>query len=963
MANNKPQGTAVAPQGTAVAPQGTAVAPQGTAVAPQGTAVAPQGTAVAPQGTSVTPQGTSVSQKGSGPTQNGSRQRLQKGDTLTIDGKTYRIVREFNSGSEAELFEASCSGKSYGLKLYRKGFKPNSQVRPMLDQLKGKGYAADILSAGKVTHGGVSYDYELMDWFPLGSSNAAGIKGNSDAILALTIKTALALDAFHKAGFVHKDIKPANILIKDKGSWDSVICDFGIADVMTDGKAITKQSRTPIYAAPEIYDPKKAKAIVDGENLFEITGKADYYALGMTILCLWYGESEFQVKETDMSITKLTTGITVPSDMPDPLATIARGLLLKNPLKRWDLDEIQNFLAGGNFSVKEDEILEDLNIVYNAGKNQIANTVEQLAIFMVDDLELAKRYLYKGKLRDWLKSRPELQDELENIVEKRYPKDMNLGVMAAVYALDPDFGFFMSGWDRKTGEETMISARDSGEVIKFCTENFCDDETKEKIVSDLFTDWLDMEFFDDCWRVKMIVPKQVKDPDDRTQEIDMAFRLRIQAMDPLCDICLCNDVNDPLYAMTGPAIGRLMNVAYQTLMVDFADDPDELLDNWKDPKYAPYNTHMDESLLYYLVLNDNYEESYLHRFFETKGKRFKAQDTTLKNEINRRYHPDRNQLRQEDEAILDDTCIMRIISAYGHKPTYRFFGTDIEVSDLSQFKRQLGKKKMVQDAYYEYGLAGWLGIQYHENPHADFSAQYSYERQLLEYTKCLGAIDPENTDFVNYSNAAEEARELASGSGDEAGKTRLKETAQKAIAIVFGVMPLIYLTIRIIGALIHDPVLSSDIEFSGIFYTVGIIVAIVMFFAGETDSIIACILAGAIVSGVIWLVLAFLAPFLLWIYLAMVIAAMVYFCRKTVFSQSSYYSDVNTGATPGFEELELEPLHYAYSDEDEFDSSLNSLYDNDNIEDWEEELKTRRKPLILFIACTVILLALGSFLP
>ena len=64
MADNKPQGTAVAPQGTAVAPQGTAVAPQGTAVAPQGTAVAPQGTAVAPQGTAVAPQGTAAAPQG-----------------------------------------------------------------------------------------------------------------------------------------------------------------------------------------------------------------------------------------------------------------------------------------------------------------------------------------------------------------------------------------------------------------------------------------------------------------------------------------------------------------------------------------------------------------------------------------------------------------------------------------------------------------------------------------------------------------------------------------------------------------------------------------------------------------------------------------------------------------------------------------------------------------------------------
>lgn len=960
MADNKPQGTAVAPQGTAVAPQGTAVAPQGTAVAPQGTAVAPQGTAVSPQGTAAAPQGTSAAPKG---TSSAGPHTLKAGDVITIDGKDYKVVREFNSGSEAELYEVSSGRKSYGLKLYRKGFKPNGKVKPVLDKIKGQGYTADILSVGKTTRGGVSYEYELMDWYPIGSANAAGLKGNSKAILAITIKTALALDVFHKAGFIHKDIKPANILIKDNTTWDTVICDFGIADILKNGKAATRQLRTPIYAAPEIYDPKKAISIVDGQNLFEITGKADYYALGMTILSLWYGESEFMVKETDMSIKKLTTGIVVPSDMPDPLATIARGLLLKNPLKRWDLDEIQNFLNGGNFSVQEDEILEDLGIVYNAGKNQTANTVQELARFMIEDLDLAKRYLYKGKLKAWLKARPEIQDELEDIVEKRYPKDMDLGVWAAIYALDPEYGFLMSGWNRQTGEEAYLSARNSDEVVKFCTENYCDFETKERIASDLFIDWLKLEYFDELWRIEELVPKRTRDEDERQKEIDIVFRLRIQTMDPLCDICLCNNVNDPLYAMTGASIARLMNVAYQTLHVDFIDDADSLIDEWKTKKYAPYNTHMDELLLFYIIETDDYEKSYLHRFFQTKGKRFKDQDATLKSEINKRFNPGRNQLRPDDDAIIEGTTIMRLISAYGHTPTYRFYGTTTEVSDISQLRRQLGKKKMMEDAFYEHSLGGWLTVQFHENPHADFSAQYSYEKKLLEYTECVGAIDPENSYYVNYQSAADEAKQLASECGGNVKKTYVRDMAQKALAVIFGVIPLLYLTIRIIGALINEPMLSSDVEFSSIFYSIGLIVAVIVFFTGEMDSCIACLIVGAIASGVVWLVLSFLAPFLLWIFLALVIFVIIYFSRKTLFTDSGYSDSARNVTNPGFEELVLEPLHYAYTDTEEFDSSINGMIDDTDVEDWLDDLKTRRRPLILFIVSTIVLLVLGGFLP
>ena len=78
------------------------------------------------------------------------------------------------------------------------------------------------------------------------------MKGNAQAILAIALKTAMALDKLHKEGILHKDVKPANILIKDRDSWDTVLCDFGIADIMdAQGTCATTQVRTPIYAAPE----------------------------------------------------------------------------------------------------------------------------------------------------------------------------------------------------------------------------------------------------------------------------------------------------------------------------------------------------------------------------------------------------------------------------------------------------------------------------------------------------------------------------------------------------------------------------------------------------------------------------------------------------------------------------------------------------------------------------------------
>ena len=265
-----PQKTAVAPQETTATPQKTKVAPQKTAVAPQAT---PQKTAVAPQKTAVTPQNADGAEQGVKPS----------GRKVTFDSAQW-----LNSGAEADIKIVDKDDKKYALKVYHKGFHPNKKIFPTLKRLGGKGVIADVYEIGVRKDG---LQVELMEYIPGGSLARYDLKGNATAITTIVLRTAMALDACHKYGIIHKDIKPANILVKDTSLWDCVLCDFGIADLInSDGKVITRQSRTPIYAAPEIYDPSYAKAKIDGNDLFEITPAADFYSLGMTALCLWSGE-------------------------------------------------------------------------------------------------------------------------------------------------------------------------------------------------------------------------------------------------------------------------------------------------------------------------------------------------------------------------------------------------------------------------------------------------------------------------------------------------------------------------------------------------------------------------------------------------------------------------------------------------------------------------------------------------
>lgn len=301
--------------------QKTAVAPQKTAVAPQKTAVASQRTAVAAQG---------------------KTSAVQPPKVVSAPSKAADSI--VNSGAEADIELVDRGVKKYALKLYHKGFHPNRTVTGALKHLGGKGYVADILDTGVDAQG---REYELMEYVPAGSLARYDLRGNASAIVTIILRTAMALDACHRSGVIHKDIKPANILVKDTAIWNCVLCDFGIADLMNgDGKVITKQSRTPIYAAPEMYDPSRAKARIDGVDLFEVTPAVDFYSLGMTALSLWAGEEAFMADEEKMAIDKLNQGIPLPKNMPERLRKVVAGLLKKNPSERWQLKDIEDSLGG-----------------------------------------------------------------------------------------------------------------------------------------------------------------------------------------------------------------------------------------------------------------------------------------------------------------------------------------------------------------------------------------------------------------------------------------------------------------------------------------------------------------------------------------------------------------------------------------------------------------------------------------
>ncbi|WP_194911820.1 serine/threonine-protein kinase, partial [Catenulispora rubra] len=133
-----------------------------------------------------------------------------------------------------------------------------------------------------------------------------------------------ALTASHAAGILHRDVKPANVLLTTDGR--VLLTDFGIAVQESD---LTMTASGVLVGSPEFVAPERARG--EASN-----GSSDLFSLGATLFFAAEGRSPFSRDTAVGVLTAILFEETAPVTRAPALAPLISGLLTKDPVARWD---------------------------------------------------------------------------------------------------------------------------------------------------------------------------------------------------------------------------------------------------------------------------------------------------------------------------------------------------------------------------------------------------------------------------------------------------------------------------------------------------------------------------------------------------------------------------------------------------------------------------------------------------
>ncbi|WP_217899190.1 serine/threonine-protein kinase [Blastococcus mobilis] len=160
----------------------------------------------------------------------------------------------------------------------------------------------------------------------------------TDQVAQIGAQVADALAATHAAGIVHRDVKPANILIGEGGRIEGLvkITDFGISHASGD---VTLTQTGQITGTPAFLSPEVAQGR-------EMTAASDVFSLGATLYTCVEGTPPFGMEDNALAMLhRVAGGQIVPPRRAGSLTEPLLRMLAVDPADRPEMTEVRDELA------------------------------------------------------------------------------------------------------------------------------------------------------------------------------------------------------------------------------------------------------------------------------------------------------------------------------------------------------------------------------------------------------------------------------------------------------------------------------------------------------------------------------------------------------------------------------------------------------------------------------------------
>ncbi|WP_211188444.1 serine/threonine-protein kinase [Gordonia asplenii] len=275
-----------------------------------------------------------------------AERRLAPGDVLA----GYEVIRPLGAGGMGTVYLARHPRlpRNQALKVlaatlgndpaFRQRFRREADLAAQLDHpnivaVQDAGVEHDVMWIAMQYVEGTDASALIRDEGPM----------STDRALDIARQVAAGLDYAHEHGMLHRDVKPANILVapgwERTGRQRVLIGDFGIARSLAESSGLTSTGTmigTLAYAAPEMLTSER------------LTPAVDQYALGCTLYELLVGSVVFP-RTTQLAIMHAHANDAVPRvsdgrpDLPRDLDDVIARALAKNPADRYPSS--QDFVA------------------------------------------------------------------------------------------------------------------------------------------------------------------------------------------------------------------------------------------------------------------------------------------------------------------------------------------------------------------------------------------------------------------------------------------------------------------------------------------------------------------------------------------------------------------------------------------------------------------------------------------